>query len=85
MRVGVESEEAARANGAAGEVEVDVLASWIAVDFDGNSGLRRRREDGIPVGGQSRTRSVHAPSRMPEDAHGGRSHRSEQSRRLIGG
>src|ERR1700719_53001 len=83
VRVAVEREDAAGAERAARQPVIDVLTSRIPIDLDRHGCARRRLEDTLPVRPHTRTHTVLAPSRVPEDVHAWRTHGGQDSPRLI--
>ena len=83
MGVAVERDETSGAHGAFCEVVIDVLPRRVAVDLDRDAGLLRRLEHFVPVGRDTRTRSVHSSSRMSQDVNARRPDRSDHASGLI--
>ena len=85
VRVAVEREQTTGRHRHPGEIVVDVLPRWIAVDLDGHMRPSRRGEDRLPVGRDAGPRSVHPAAGMAQDVDAWCRHGAQQSRRLIGG
>ena len=79
----VESEETARGKRRRCEFEVQILASGIAVDFDGNTQTCCRDKDSVPIGDDARARSGNAAAWMGKNSDDWVPNRGDESFCLI--
>ena len=68
MRIAVEGEETACGECRCREHVVQVLPGGIAIDFDGDTGIRRGGKHSFPIGDDSRARFGDAPARVGKDS-----------------
>ncbi len=83
MRVTVEREDAPGIERLTGQLEVDVLAVPVAVQFDGDPALRCRFEHAQPVGSHARTAVEDPAARMSEHCDTRTSDGGEHAVRLV--
>ena len=69
--VGGEEELTTGIDGEAGEIPIEVLAAWEAVDLHRNTQFGTRGEDHLPAGAQARTIVEVASARVSEDMDSG--------------
>jgi len=83
VRIAVEREDTPCLERAPCQRVIQILPCWIAVDFDRDASLGRRRKYGVPVRDYTGTRFSDPTARMSKDSNGGVCDRDTHSLGLI--